>query len=419
MKANKEQIVMHEEALDTEYTHMVTQLETLQDEKQELIERDIGINNENEAIQINLSSLSNERKDLIEKDKLIKGQYKVLKVNIESARSEREKIKNETELNEKEHRKLETLLKEKYKNQEVSNQFEILSYKEFLIELQQKKVNLMQEDLNLEKKEKEQETHLLNCREEKLLLNKNMTEQEKLWDNLMELFEKVRGSKKLLLDEDSVLENKFMKLKTFLVENRKNKGIIGQNFDKAKNLQQKIMADFEALETKKMAIEKNVNDESKQLHLDERRSILSDKLENLEVDKEELLKSYDKTEDCYQQAKVQLNKLIEERDQLNQQNIEMEKAFTMLENAFKLMKVEKESVTTINSENNLVYKTLKEEYEKLKLEKDEIIRKDTALAERYNQFCEELRSLETARNLLVFKQEEIAWQNCLLSNQMN
>ena len=43
--------------------------------------------------------------------------------------------------------------------------------------------------------------------------------------------------------------------------------------------------------------------------------------------------------------------------------------------------------------------------------------KDNALAKMYAQFCDELKTLETAKNLLIFKQEEIDWQTCLITNQ--
>ena len=90
----------------------------------------------------------------------------------------------------------------------------------------------------------------------------------------------------------------------------------------------------------------------------------------------------------------------------------------MLEKAFRLIGEEKDGVISINKEVSSSYQYLNEEYESLKAEKDQIIAKDNTLSKRYNQFFEELKSLEIAKKQLIVKQEEIEWQTCLLSNQM-
>ena len=65
------------------------------------------------------------------------------------------------------------------------------------------------------------------------------------------------------------------------------------------------------------------------------------------------------------------------------------------------MSEEKDGNLSINSEASSSNKSLKQEYENLKSEKEEIIMKDNALANTYTQFCDELKTLETAKNLLV------------------
>ena len=44
--------------------------------------------------------------------------------------------------------------------------------------------------------------------------------------------------------------------------------------------------------------------------------------------------------------------------------------------------------------------------------------KDNALAKTYTHFSDQFKTLETAKSLLGFKQEEIEWQTCLITNQM-
>jgi len=81
-------------------------------------------------------------------------------------------------------------------SKERGSDFDIFNLKESLIELQQNKLILLQEDLNMEKMETQYEKNIMETKKEKYQIVEKVKDQERIWNNLTERFEKIRQKNK-------------------------------------------------------------------------------------------------------------------------------------------------------------------------------------------------------------------------------
>ena len=81
----------------------------------------------------------------------------------------------------------------------------------------------MQDDLKLELLENKYQAELRDLNKEK-----NIISERTLWDNLMENFEKLKGTKQIILKEDEALEKKSEELKDKFEDNRNKKETVIQ-----------------------------------------------------------------------------------------------------------------------------------------------------------------------------------------------
>ena len=165
-------------------------------------------------------------------------------------------LKTKSDSIDKEYLRLETLLGGKKQINDSS--LEIISIKELLIKFQEEKVKLMQDDLNLELKQNKYQAELRDLNKEKNIISENDKKKRTLWDNLIENFEKLKGTKQILLKEDEALEKKSEELKHKFEDNRKKKESVIQSFERADSVERKIMQEFDNLKSKKKYIEDNI-----------------------------------------------------------------------------------------------------------------------------------------------------------------
>eukprot|EP00092_Neocalanus_flemingeri_P029260 GFUD01031767.1.p1 GENE.GFUD01031767.1~~GFUD01031767.1.p1 ORF type:complete len:571 (+),score=234.62 GFUD01031767.1:73-1785(+) len=396
IKVAKEGFLEKDKETDDENKHLWSEAHIIKDQMSNISRQSSCLDEDNEEIQKLFNEITGERNKLIEKDKLLNTRYEGIYKDIQTVCDQR----------------IETKI-------QIDNLDKVLDLESSKDEMVFKD-SLMQEDLMLAVKQKEYEDVFEDWKKEKDLIIKDNKDLDYLLDNLMKKFDLLKEKKQMLLDQDGNLETRSKQLKAKFEINQKRKETIIQQFKEKEMLTSKIMLKIDNLElSRKMEVsgeekEIRIDGETKE-EIDDRLNTLLVEFESLKHTKDSLRMRDQKVSETFVLAKSEFDDLSEERNILIKHQTEIETAYDMFKKAFNELK--DESLHTKDEENNS--KSIQEEIKNLTALKEDVMKKDCSVAKRFEEYDEEIETLENIKRELKTKKEEIEWQTCLLGNEMD
>ena len=230
----------------------------LQKKRDDLLARNAVVDSENERIQAKFEEQMKDRSILEDNDTNINEKLKSTYEELQQCVDQRQNLRKISSQIDGEHNRLKSLL-ENMQNETGGplNDFDILTMKKSFAKLQEDKVSLMQDDLQLERKQQEKDELFQKLKLDREEVVKKLNSGAELWNATMTEFNLLKTRKDEILREESVIETESKQLKRRFDSNAERKEKLMKRHKLSEAESSKVLQEFQSLQSRKFAMEES------------------------------------------------------------------------------------------------------------------------------------------------------------------